>query len=106
MKKTIALLTLALYATSAQSFSDDPNEMFSASDNYTTNSNIRWIAVDNVQRTCDLESKKRGFGGISWSIKACSFFNGNVCDIYTSKQLNMHTLGHEVRHCFQGSWHK
>lgn len=86
-------------------FNDDPNEMFNTNGNYTNNSIIQWFPVDNVQKTCDAESKKRGYGGISWAVKACSFYNGNRCDIYTAKNLNMHTLGHEVRHCFQGNWH-
>lgn len=98
---------VAFFVMTSNTFAatDDPNEMFSMSNNYTDNSTIRWIGVDNVQKTCDVESKKRGYGGISWPVKACSFFNGNRCDIYTAKQLNMHTLGHEIRHCFQGSWH-
>ncbi len=103
--KTSLFIALFVMASNAIAFSDDPNEMFSASSNYTDNSFIKWIAVDNVQKTCDLESKKRGYGGISWPIKACSFYNGNRCDIYTAKNLNMHTLGHEVRHCFQGNFH-
>ena len=105
MKKTVSLIVLAFYTTTGHAFNDDPNALFSTNNNYTTNSTIQWFPVDNVQKTCDTESKKRGYGGISWSVKACSFFNGNRCDIYTSKQLNMHTLGHEVIHCFQGSWH-
>lgn len=106
MKNNVSFIVAFFVMTSnAFAFNDDPNEMFSMSKNYTDNSTIRWIGVDNVQKTCDMESKKRGYGGISWPVKACSFFNNNKCDIYTSKQLNMHTLGHEVRHCFQGNYH-
>lgn len=106
MKSKLSLAVAFFITTSnAIAFNDDPNEMFSTNNNYTDNSAIRWVAVDNVQQVCDLESKKRGYGGISWSVKACSFYNANKCDIYTAKRLNMHTLGHEIRHCFQGNFH-
>lgn len=103
--KVSLIIAFFVMSPNVLAFNDDPNAMFSTSGNYTESSTIQWTPVDNVQKTCDMESKKRGFGGISWPVKACSFFNGNRCDIYTAKQLNMHTLGHEVRHCFQGSWH-
>ena len=105
MKIKLAILAVSL-ASNVHAFNDDPYENFSYNRNFTNNSFIRWVAVDNVQNVCDSESKKRGYGGISWSVKACSFYDNNKCDIYTSKQLNMHTLGHEVRHCFQGDFHK
>ena len=103
--KILVALVISAMSLNANAFNDDPNELFDSKNNYTDNSAIRWFPVDNVQKTCDLESKKRGYGGISWAIKACSFYTGNQCDIYTSKKLNMHTLGHEVRHCFQGNYH-
>ena len=105
MKTKLFALALLL-ANNAYAFNDNPYENFSSSANFTDNSHIRWFAVDNVRAVCDSESKKRGYGGINWPIKACSFYDNNKCDIYTSKQLNMHTLGHEVRHCFQGDFHK
>lgn len=107
MKTTSFLITVLLAtATNVYAFNDDPTELFSTNNNFTESSSIRWTPVDNVQKTCDAESKKRGYGGISWAIKACSFYNGSKCDIYTAKRVNMHTLGHEVRHCFQADWHK
>lgn len=104
---TKLLLVVAFFVTTSNAFAfdDDPNALFSTKSNYTNNSTIQWFPVDNVARTCDQESKKRGYGGINWPIKACSFYNGNRCDIYTAKNLNMHTLGHEVRHCFQANFH-
>jgi hypothetical protein len=90
----------------AYSFNDDPTTLFDTRSNYTNESNIKWTPVENLQETCEKESRKRGFGGFNYPIKACTFFDGNKCDIFTSKNLNMHTLGHEVRHCFQGNYHR
>lgn len=94
-----------LISTNAMAF-DDPKEIFNANTNFTTQSTITWLPVNDVQKTCEAESRKRGFKGFGYSVNACSFFDGNQCTIITGKQTNMHTLGHEVRHCFQGQWHK
>ncbi len=103
--KVITFYFIVIKFSFANSFEDNPNTLFDTSSNYTTESRINWTPVDNLQETCERESRKRGFGGFNYSIKACTFFNGNKCDIFTSKNLNMHTLGHEVRHCFQGNYH-
>jgi hypothetical protein len=89
----------------AYSFNDDPTTPFDTRSNYTNESNIRWTPVDNVQAVCEKESRKRGFNGFGYPLNACTFFDGNKCYIFTSKQTTLHTLGHEVRHCFQGNWH-
>lgn len=105
MKKTIALITIAFFATSASAFNDDPTRLFDTKANYTNQSTITWRPVDDVQKACEAESRKRGFKGFGYSVQACSFFDGNQCTIITGKLVSMHSLGHEVRHCFQGNWH-
>ena len=103
--KTTALIISMIVATNAMAFNDDPNKTFDTSSNYTTQSTITWRTVDDVQKACETESRKRGFKGFGYSVQACSFFDGNQCTIITGKQTTMHTVGHEVRHCFQGPWH-
>jgi hypothetical protein len=104
--KLIVFLILLLTSFLSFAFEDNPNTLFDTGSNYTNESRIKWTPVENLQETCERESRKRGFGGFNYSIKACTFFDGNKCDIFTSKNLNMHTLGHEVRHCFQGNYHR
>lgn len=103
MKHTL-FTALMLYSLSASAW-DNPMANFDASKNKTDSVTITWRAVDNVQRVCEEESKKRGNNGFGYTVNACSFWVENQCTIITKKQVNMHTLGHEVRHCFQGNWH-
>lgn len=104
MKILIVSLLISVNAIAAD-FDDDPSKPFDTSANYGTQSTITWIPVDNVQKSCEAESRKRGYKGFGFGVQACSFFNGNQCTIITGKKTSMHTLGHEVRHCFQGNWH-
>jgi len=85
---------------------DDPFEIFDTNRNFTVTSKVTWIAVDNIQATCDREARIRGYGAFGYELKACSFYENDVCVVFTEKKLNMHTLGHEVRHCFQANWHE
>jgi len=103
--KTKLFISIMFIATNATAFNDDPNKPFDTSSNYTTQSTITWRTVDDVQKSCEAESRRRGFKGFGYVLQACSFFDGNQCTIITGKQATMHSLGHEVRHCFQGNWH-
>ena len=85
---------------------DDPFEIFDSNRNFTITSKVTWIPVDNIQATCDREARIRGYGDYGYDLKACSFYENDVCVVFTEKKLNMHTLGHEVRHCFQANWHE
>lgn len=102
---TKILIASLLITQNAMAFNDSPTAPFDTSANLTTVSTITWRTVDDVQKTCEAESRKRGFKGFGYSIQACSFFDGNQCTIITGKTTSMHTVGHEVRHCFQGNWH-
>lgn len=103
--KTKTFILSFLVATNAMAFNDDPTRPFDTRANYTNQSTITWRPVDDVQKACEAESRKRGFKGFGYGVQACSFFDGNQCTIITGKITNMHSLGHEVRHCFQGNWH-
>jgi hypothetical protein len=109
MNKAIAI-ALMLAVTNVFA-TEGPETMFPTSGNFTNTTTINWVTVDNVQARCETESRKRKFGGFGYAVEACSFWdkgpnNENICTIVTGKATNMHTLGHETRHCFQGSFHK
>ena len=82
---------------------------FDATRNVTNSTLITWKQVDNIQNTCEQESRKRGYGGFGYSLEACAFwdknFTGFNCQIFTKKNTTHDTLGHEIRHCFQGDFH-
>jgi hypothetical protein len=113
MKNTFITLVILTHVVSIslakEVFKDNPFSMFSAESSQLKESLIQWRPVSNVQEECEQESKKRGHGGFGYPIQACSFWDkdirGNRCLVITAPNLNMHTLGHEVRHCFQGSYH-
>jgi hypothetical protein len=106
--KTTLLVASLLFAgiSNAQAYKDDPTEQFDTASNYTNQSTISWVIVDNVQKACEAESRKRGYNGFGFGVLACSFYKGDQCTIITGKKTTMHSLGHEVRHCFQADWHK
>jgi hypothetical protein len=105
MKKAIVfgLLSLSIVAH-AQNWAD-PEAKFDITKNLVEQIDVKIRAVDNVQQICEAESKKRGMGGFGYSVNACSFWNGNKCTIIVPKKTSLHTLGHEFRHCAQGSFH-
>ena len=88
-----------------------PMAEFTSAGNMTNKTTISWMPVDNVKRTCEAESRRRGNGGFKGAnMEACSFWDktsaGDTCVIITSKKVNYWTVGHEFRHCFQGSYHR
>ena len=103
-KKTLLVAQLFL-AFKSYGFSEDPTTMFSASKNFTNQTTVTWETVDNVQEACEKGSRKRGYGGFKYPVEACSFWNKSTCHVITAKKVNFHTLGHEIRHCFQGAFH-
>ena len=111
MKKAL-LVVLLLASTSVFAIDEDdnPTKPFSTSKNMTNQSIVIWRPVSNVQAECEKESRKRGFNGFGYGLQACSFWEKtakgeDTCTIITVKNPNMHSLGHEMRHCFQGNWH-
>jgi hypothetical protein len=107
MKKAIAVV-LMLAVTNV--WAENPLDKFSADNNTTNKTTITWIPVDNIKKTCEEQSRRRGFGGFGIPMEACTFWDtgitGNSCVIYTPKVVDYWIIGHEMRHCFQGSFHK
>lgn len=107
--KTVFFL-LFFVPLSAIAFDDNPYTTFDASKRMTTNTQVDWRVVSDANTTCQQESRKRGFGGFPYHVEACTFWDENhggapSCTIFTNRITNMHQLGHEVRHCFQGAYH-
>jgi hypothetical protein len=113
MKKALAVF-LAVVSLSV-SAKETPFDEFSMNDNFTNDVTITLVPVDNVAAACQAESRKRGFNGFTVNpgkkIDACSFWkeiNGkDTCTIVVPRNnVTYWNLGHELRHCVQGSFHK
>lgn len=80
------------------------SESFTA-DLKTTSIEIEWIVVEDANAFCNKTKNIR----VTWfeSITACAEWrlDFSKCTIYTNKELTHSTLGHEIRHCFEGSFH-
>lgn len=112
MKTLIAsIITLSFVGcTAAQNWEawDDPTKPFDAEKGriYNGSINIEWRLADDVNKSCEKASRQfgnNGFGG--QNMQGCAFWWGEKCVIITKKKPTMHTLGHEIRHCFMGDWH-
>jgi len=103
MKK--ALLVLLFVTSLAHADWRDAYEPFDASKNFTLESLITWKTVDNPTKSCSEERQRRGFPDRGQPVQACSFWEGSTCLIITKKFPTGDTIGHEMRHCFQGKWH-
>ena len=65
---------------------------------------IQWVqdSPAAVQKQC---------GGDVWNVVGCYKWEGDTCFVYTrpmkseTDRVGMETLGHEVRHCFEGDFH-
>lgn len=66
---------------------------------------VTLMVVDNPQAVCNKESRKRGNKGFAYQVEACAFWTADACTVVISPTASMHTLGHEMRHCWQGDWH-
>ena len=105
MKNIIAFITIITFATFANAENwRDPESRFNATKK-RDKSNITWKLTDNVQKTCEDESRRRGLGGFGYSVDACSFWDADSCIIITAQNTTLHEIGHEMRHCFQGNYH-
>jgi hypothetical protein len=101
----LLMLGILIAATSAAQDWKNPEAPFDARKVMNEKIVLTWRRVDDVQKTCEAESKKRGLGGFGYRVYACSFWEADRCDIFTSKTPTTHDLGHETRHCFQGNFH-
>ena len=100
----VAILLIPLTSVLAEDWRD-PNSRFDARKKMSDTIKLTWRTVNDVQKACEEESRRRGNGGFGYSVDACSFWVGADCTIITQNRSSLHDLGHEVRHCFQGNYH-
>jgi hypothetical protein len=105
MKAKLLLLAMMGFSFNAIAYEDNPSALFDATKNTSQSMNIIWKVSDDPAKSCDIESKKVGNGGFAYRVKACAFWTEKTCTIITGKNTSMHSVGHELRHCFQGDWH-
>jgi hypothetical protein len=104
--KTVFVALLLPLACMAQDWRD-PLAKFNTKANRTERLMVSWMVVPSskVQATCEAISKDSGLGGFGFAVDACSFWHKETCLIITGKETTHAELGHELRHCFQGSFH-
>ena len=63
---------------------------------------VEWIVVDDIDSAC------RGFSAVTHGrhYVGCAKFTATSCKVYTARNTTLSILGHEIRHCFEGHWHK
>lgn len=101
----IASFLISLSSVALSADWEDPEHLFNVEKLNANKITLEWKRVADIQSTCEKESKKRGLGGFGFALKACSFWAGDSCVLFTGKETSLHSLGHEVRHCFQGAYH-
>jgi hypothetical protein len=63
---------------------------------------VQWIIVEDLEQACFGKPKNPGDG----ELRGCAVFTPASCIIYTKRITSLANLGHEMRHCFEGAWHK
>ena len=63
---------------------------------------IQWIIVEDLEQACYGKPKNPGDG----ELRGCAKFTPKTCIIYTKRITSLANLGHEMRHCYEGAWHK
>lgn len=86
-------------------FDDDPKKPFDASKHEYETMLITWKVAKDVNKECNKMRVKRGEEPFGFSVDACSSWNGRTCTIITKTKPTMWSVGHEIRHCYEGNWH-
>jgi len=103
------VLFLMLLTSDASAYEESPYDKFAADNNITNKTTVKWITIDgDITKACNKKNRERGLQPFTYKARACSHWSrsifGDRCEIMTSRSVNYHTLGHELRHCFQGHW--
>jgi hypothetical protein len=104
-----ATLILAVSTAHAQwDFDNSGGRIFDMKKNMTakTTVEIRYVKASEVTAACDAQSRKLGFNGFPSGALACSWNWQDKCLIIFPEKVDMRTVGHEMMHCLQGSWHE
>ncbi len=84
---------------------DDPKALFSIKQRRNSTIRVTWQYTNHVLAACNAQNRSIGKEPMSPYTIACAVWEDNNCLIITSKRAQIHTLGHEIRHCFFGTWH-
>jgi hypothetical protein len=111
-KKFIIFFGLVAIATPGSiqaqwKFNNDGSRIFDMRKNKEDSVRITIQSVNQsqVKEECQKKSIALGNGGFKEEMLACTFWWGSKCHIIVAHKVDMRTIGHEVMHCFQGSWH-
>lgn len=85
---------------------DDPFLPFKATNKKYPDVRVVWQTAKDVHRECNKSRVALGLHTFNNDELACSIFSGDECTIITSRYPTMHSVGHEIRHCFFGNWHE
>lgn len=103
------LLTSFLFTTFTASAAESPYDKFGSEKNVSKKTTVEWYAIPNVQEVCDANSQELNGHKYGYKVDGCSKWNhslfSDTCVIYTHLKTDYWTLGHELRHCFQGNFH-
>ena len=107
MSVAVAAMFLATTAVAGPNADwDDPYAPFDATKYTNRTVSVTWKTVKgDIRSVCNRIAKNKGYQEYNYAINACAFWEGDVCTVYTPETTAMHTVGHEMRHCFQGAWH-
>ena len=109
MKLLVFVIMLTFTSLSLAQDWRNGDEKFDFTNRMTSSAKVNIKTVDDPNKVCNEQSHKRGLGGFKVHVSACTFWNhaplGSTCDIYLGKKTTMHEIGHEIRHCFAGSFH-
>ena len=105
MKLTLALLAVVLTGCATATPPLPPltstDLEFRTQDTYPTKT-VAVVPVDNISETCrNLTPLHQGKNFLG-----CAKYNNRACTIYVSRTTRLSILGHELRHCIEGHWHK
>ena len=111
MKMIIILLSLFASSTAVARLEKSAYEKYSTKANFTDTTQVTWEPVDNAEKKCTEIHVKATGKPYPDKVDACSYWKKNLfqqynCHIITDKNTNNDILGHELRHCFQGDFHK
>lgn len=110
MRNLLVAIVCAAAGLAHAETSQDPNDAFAGPDvEFDAEPKLRpmievaWFTVDDPQAVCERQAGQK----YPYRISACAHRvnNNRRCIIITKKRTTMGDLGHELRHCFQGSWH-
>lgn len=92
-----------LFLTGCASVPFDSFEALNSAQRLTNKTVVTWEVVDDIDTFC---KKRNDSISKDQTVLACAIPTKQYCKIYTSSATSMSALGHEVRHCFEGAWHK